>query len=27
MPSVLYVDVFGEDAASGAALTEHIVKN
>jgi Domain of unknown function (DUF4833) len=27
MPKVLYVDVFGEDAASGAALTEHLVKN
>jgi hypothetical protein len=26
MPKVLYVDVFGEDAGSGAALTEHIVK-
>jgi hypothetical protein len=26
MPRVLYVDVFGEDAASGAALTEHLVK-
>jgi Domain of unknown function (DUF4833) len=26
MPKVLYVDVFGEDAASGAAVTEHIVK-
>lgn len=26
-PKVLYVDVFGEDAASGAALTEHIVKS
>jgi hypothetical protein len=26
MPKVLYVDVFGEDMASGAALTEHIVK-
>ena len=25
MPRVLYVDVFGVDAASGAALTEHIV--
>ena len=24
MPKVLYVDVFGEDAASGAALTEHL---
>jgi hypothetical protein len=27
MPKVLYVDVFGEDAGSGAALQEHIVKN
>jgi hypothetical protein len=27
IPKVLYVDVFGEDAASGAALTEHIVKS
>jgi hypothetical protein len=27
MPKVLYVDVFGEDMASGAALTEHLVKN
>jgi hypothetical protein len=27
MPKVLYVDVFGEDAASGAALMEHLVKN
>jgi Domain of unknown function (DUF4833) len=27
LPRVLYVDVFGEDAASGAALTEHMVKN
>jgi hypothetical protein len=27
MPTVLYVDVFGEDASSGAALNEHIVKN
>ena len=26
MPKVLYVDVFGEDAASGGALTEHLVK-
>ncbi len=26
-PKVLYVDVFGEDAASGAALSEHIVKD
>jgi len=26
LPKVLYVDVFGEDAASGAAVTEHIVK-
>jgi hypothetical protein len=26
-PRVLYVDVFGEDAASGAALTEHLVKS
>jgi Domain of unknown function (DUF4833) len=26
MPKVLYVDVFGEDMATGAALTEHIVK-
>jgi hypothetical protein len=26
IPKVLYVDVFGEDASSGAALTEHIVK-
>ena len=25
LPKVLYVDVFGVDAASGAALTEHIV--
>ena len=25
-PKVLYVDVFGEDMASGAPLTEHIVK-
>jgi Domain of unknown function (DUF4833) len=25
LPRVLYVDVFGEDAASGAALTEHLV--
>lgn len=25
MPRVLYVDVFGDDAASGAALTEHLV--
>ena len=24
MPKVLYVDIFGEDAASGAALTEHL---
>lgn len=27
MPTVLYVDVFGEDATSGGPLTEHIVKN
>jgi hypothetical protein len=27
IPKVLYVDVFGEDAASGAAVTEHIVKS
>jgi hypothetical protein len=27
MPKVLYVDVFGEDAGSGAALTEHLVKH
>jgi hypothetical protein len=27
MPTVLYVDVFGEDAGTGGALTEHIVKN
>ncbi len=27
MPKVLYVDVFGEDAATGGALTEHLVKN
>jgi hypothetical protein len=27
MPKVLYVDVFGEDVGSGAALQEHIVKN
>jgi Domain of unknown function (DUF4833) len=27
MPKVLYVDVFGEDSASGAAVTEHLVKN
>ncbi len=27
MPKVLYVDVYGEDAATGAALTEHLVKN
>jgi hypothetical protein len=27
MPKVLYVDVFGEDMATGAALTEHIVKS
>jgi hypothetical protein len=26
MPRVLFVDVFGEDMATGAALTEHIVK-
>ncbi len=26
MPKVLYVDVFGDDAGTGAALTEHIVK-
>lgn len=26
LPTVLYVDVFGEDASSGAALTEHINK-
>ena len=26
MPKVLYVDVFGADAASGAAVTEHITK-
>ncbi len=25
IPRVLYVDVFGEDAASGAALAEHLV--
>ena len=25
MPKVLYVDIFGEDAASGAALTEHLL--
>jgi hypothetical protein len=27
MPKVLYVDVFGEEVGSGAALQEHIVKN
>jgi hypothetical protein len=27
MPKVLYVDIFGEDAATGGALTEHLVKN
>jgi hypothetical protein len=27
MPKVLYVDVFGEDMTTGAALNEHIVKN
>jgi hypothetical protein len=27
MPKVLYVDIFGEDAGSGAAVQEHIVKN
>ncbi len=27
LPTVLYVDVFGEDASSGAAVTEHLVKN
>jgi hypothetical protein len=26
VPSVLYVDVFGEDMATGAALHEHIIK-
>jgi hypothetical protein len=26
MPKVLYVDVFGEDMATGAPLTEHLVK-
>jgi hypothetical protein len=26
MPKVIFVDVFGDDAATGAALTEHIVK-
>ena len=26
MPTVLYIDVFGEDMATGAALKEHIVK-
>jgi hypothetical protein len=26
MPKVLYVDVFGEDMTTGAAVTEHIVK-
>jgi hypothetical protein len=27
MPKVLYVDVFGEEVGSGAAVQEHIVKN
>jgi hypothetical protein len=27
MPKVLYVDVFGEEVGSGAAIQEHIVKN
>jgi hypothetical protein len=27
LPKVLYVDVYGEDASGGGALTEHIVKN
>lgn len=27
MPKVLYVDIFGEDASTGKALQEHIVKN
>ncbi len=27
MPKVLYVDIFGEEVGSGAAVQEHIVKN
>jgi hypothetical protein len=27
MPKVLYVDIFGEEAGSGAAVQEHVVKN
>jgi hypothetical protein len=27
IPKVIYVDVYGDDAASGAALQEHIVKD